>query len=227
MKLNVIKKARGFTLVELLVVIGIIVVLMGLSAPGVQKALLKAKLVASVANARQVKTALDSYAIDFDGDFVNDVNGEKVAENGMTSTTQAFGFFDALIDSGALDRGSEDIFYTAQLRDVTDHQEGDGTNTLEDNETGFSYVAGLSNTSEGKAPIVCTKLSDQSGTFYENVWDGKAVIVRVNGSAAPEVLTRSNDQFEETVYGIENTNVFDWATQNEDGDPLDAVFIAQ
>ena len=228
MKLNITKKTRGFTLVELLVVIGIIVVLAGMATPGVMKGLKRAKLTASVANSKQIKAALDNFAIDFDGSYVDEENGEKVSENGMTSTTEAYGFYNALIDARALDRADEGIFYSKELEvAVTSHTEGDGADTLEDNETGYSYVVGLSNTSTGPAPIVCTKLDQDTGVFYDTVWDGKAVIVRVNGSAAAEVLTRSNKEFEETVRGETNTNVFDWATSNDDGDFLDNVFIAQ
>jgi prepilin-type N-terminal cleavage/methylation domain-containing protein len=62
-----IKTRSGFTLVELLVVITIIVVLVGLSIPVAGTALNKAKEAKKVSNLRQIYTAAQLFANDYDG----------------------------------------------------------------------------------------------------------------------------------------------------------------
>lgn len=213
------KIRKGFTLVELLVVIAIIASLAALSAPAVTKALKRAALTTSVSNARQIKLALDNFAVDFDGNYVNSINGPKVTATSF-SATNAAGYFDALIDSGALDRADEGIFFTKELTGevaALDTNGPDGATTLDDDECAYSYVTGLANTSTGPAPVVTTRVATATGTFYPLAWDNKAVIARVNGSVKAEVMTRANSTVEETVHGAVDTNVFNWALTNSSG----------
>ena len=59
--------ARGFTLVELLIVIGIIAVLIGLLLPALSAARRASRAVACLSNIRQMQTAQVFYANDYDG----------------------------------------------------------------------------------------------------------------------------------------------------------------
>lgn len=63
------QKNKGFTLVEIMVVIAIIITLAGLLMPALNRARRQAKRVECINNLRQIGIALNSYALDNDGKF--------------------------------------------------------------------------------------------------------------------------------------------------------------
>ncbi len=202
---------------ELLVVIAIIATLAALSTPAITSALQRAALTTSVNNARQISLALNNYAIDFDGEYVNETNGATIM-GGAASLTDAASAFNILTNSGSLTSADESLFYTKELKnDFTGHIEGDGDGTLTDDECGYSYVANLANTSAGPTPLVTTKLVNATGTFATAVWGHKAVIARVNNSVKAERLTGAggdsavDGEVQETVSGTDGQNIFNWA----------------
>ena len=84
-KINKMKTTKGqlrsgFTLVELLVVISIIVVLAGLAVPTAMKALGKAEQVTGINNVKGIKSGLDLFAQDFDGEYPSDDTAEELGE---------------------------------------------------------------------------------------------------------------------------------------------------
>ena len=213
MKNNKFNRLKGgFTLVELLVVIGIIAALAAFSTPAIFNAQKTAARTTSINNIKNIKTALDIFAMDFDGEFVSDTTASSFT-TGTANTSE--GCFTILIESGALSAADEAIFYTKELRnDVTSHVVGDGNGTLTANENAYSYVKNLTNTSPGAAPIVSTKLADTSGTFYTTTWDHRGIVARVNGQVKAFRLQGApgnNAQIQESVGGT-NANVFNWAT---------------
>lgn len=72
-------RPSGFTLVELLVVISIIVILAGIATPTALQALRHAERVEALANLRSLKGALDIFAADFQGEYPGDNTAEDLA----------------------------------------------------------------------------------------------------------------------------------------------------
>lgn len=73
---------KGFTLVELLAVVGVIAVLAGLMLPALASALGKARQSACLSNLRQLDMALLSYVQDWDDVFPYDAKPRATAEPG-------------------------------------------------------------------------------------------------------------------------------------------------
>ena len=100
----------GFTLVELLVVISIIVVLAGLAVPTAMKALGKAEQVTGISNVKGIKSALDLFAQDFDGEYPSDDTAQEIADItddnvGSSSSKKGSGLRGGSLDRRSLDGG--------------------------------------------------------------------------------------------------------------------------
>ncbi len=221
------KTRRGFTLVELLVVIVIIAALAGLTAPMVIRQRKKADQTEAVNNARQIGLALFEFETEY-GTFPDDATA--IAVKDATDTTQVSGAtsndrFRQLIRAGIAQ--SETMFYakTAFTKKPDGILDTD-TKALEAGECGYGILMdttrGLSAAGNPSRPIAGAPFKiAMDGTFDYDFYDGKAVILKLDNSVTslPIVKTSGNVKINgktmtetgaDTVWGV-STIVPTWA----------------
>lgn len=190
MKTNVPKLRRGFTLVELLVVIVIIAALAGLTAPMVIRQRKKADQTEAVNNARQVGMALFEFESEY-GTFPDKDTAATVAKNTDTELVageSANDRFRQLIRAGIAQ--SEAMFYTkTAYTKKPDNVFDTNTKALEGGEVGFGIMektdgSGLSAAGNPARPVVMTPFDQALGSekFDYDMYDGKAVILKLDNS---------------------------------------------
>ena len=187
MKTNVQTKRRGFTLVELLVVIVIIASLAGLTAPMVIRQRKKADQTEATSNARQIGLAMFEFETEY-ARFPDSTSGAEVKANTDSALTmtgsKSNDYFRQLMGAGYTQ--SETMFYAK----VPKAKKPDGNiatvAALAKGEVGFGYIllgssAGLSTAGNPARPYVVTPMLTED-TFDRDPFDGKAVILRVDNS---------------------------------------------
>jgi prepilin-type N-terminal cleavage/methylation domain-containing protein len=218
---------RGFTLVELLVVIVIIAALAGLTAPMVIRQRKKADQTEAVNNARQIGMALFEFENEY-GTFPDDDTATAVKD--ATDTTLVSGAlandrFRQLIRAGIAQ--SEAMFYAKTA--FTQKPDGildQDTKALSKGEVGFGILMdatkGLSAAGNPSRPIIAAPFKvAMDGTFDSDFYDGKAVILKLDNSVTslPIVKTTGNVKINgkimtetgaDTVWGV-TTVVPTWA----------------
>ena len=185
------KGRKGFTLVELLVVIAIIVALAALATPQIFKALKRAALAEALNNARQVKFALDGFAVDFDGQFPNDDTGEQVVEGG-TGQASSNDYFRQLFMSS--ETQSETIFWVKNSpvasKSPPDDKVSEGGKPqqqliLQAGDCHWAYMTEQTNTSNVARPLLLDGYKKGGTEFDSDTWDRKVVVLRIDGSVKP------------------------------------------
>lgn len=195
MKTKIIKVGRGFTLVELLVVIVIIAALAGLTAPMVIRQRKKADQTEAVSNARQVGLAFFEFENEYgsfpEGSLGAVINGNTGTELAPTSITTANDAFRQLIASGIAQ--SETIFYckTAYSTVKPDNIFDTAPEALKRGEVGFGYLMGTGNVAFSSAgnpgrAILAAPLAYAgtftAGEFDKDMYDSKAIVLKMDNS---------------------------------------------
>lgn len=195
MKTNIQNTRRGFTLVELLVVIVIIAALAGLTAPMVIRQRKKADHTEAVNNARQIGLAMLEFEQSY-GVFPDDTTGPEVTANtGSTltlGTSNSNDYFRQLMAAELTQ--SEAMFYAKIGYTKKPDNVFKDAAALTDGEVGFGYVmngtTGLSTAGNPAQPYVIAPLikDDTTGLFDVDSYDSKAVTLRLDGSVqAPSI----------------------------------------
>lgn len=200
-------RRRGFTLVELLVVISIIVVLSGLATPVAVRALNHADQVTGINNARNIKGALDLFASDFDGSYPSDQTALELADLNKESDDSASSpslqgqwdleprnsgrnsdpsktsdhYFSQLIGRG-LD--SEELFSMKSFRRDFQLRRSNNDGVFDSGENVWGYTKNLQPTSSGHIPIIYDNpvSTGENPRFSKKTWGGKIIVARLNNS---------------------------------------------
>lgn len=204
MKTN-LHKRRGFTLVELLVVIVIIAALAGLTAPMVIRQRKKADQTEAVNNARQIGLAMLDFENEYGsfpeaglGEQINTNTGTELAPTSVTTSNDAF---KQLIASGIAP--SEVMFFcktaysTKKPDDVYNTQE----EMLQKGDVGYGYLMDTDNafSSAGNPGrvLVAAPLkyggSFDTGKFDADIYDKKAVVLKMDNSVVSLTVNAQNE----------------------------------
>ncbi len=220
MKLKHKLTRRGFTLVELLVVMAIIATLASIATPVVLKQRKKAHRTQAVSNAKQIAIAL----FDFDEEFLSYPN-DLTATRSLPSVglpegaaNDANDCFNQLVVSNKTNK-SEAIFF---VRGASTFQPDDdimGGKSLEAGENGFGYVKGLSSGSPVGSYIIMTPLAAGStDTFNVNTFDGEAILLKNDQSVTVERVNEQSGKIIKNGENVFSANHPGWGTDGSNAD---------
>jgi len=220
---------RGFTLVELLVVIVIIAALAGLTAPMVIRQRKKADQTEAVSNARQVGLAMFEFETEYgsfpDAALADTIKGNSGNEWTPSQIASSNDAFKQLLASNIA--GSEVMFFckTAYSTVKPDNVFTSDTTALKKGDVGFGYVMGSGNKAfsaagnSGRVLIAAPlKYADGGFTadqFDKDIYDSKAVVLKMDNSVTSLNINKDNaaiigggkkvlEQGTETVWGVGN-----------------------
>ena len=155
-------------------------------------------------NIKQAHLAL----LDFDSDYGAFPDASTIsAVKAKTSTTLALGssnsneLFRQLIAADTA-RG-EYIFWARSAGTLRKPNDILGADTLKKGECAFTYIAGLSASSDSNAPVAMAPVIPGTWKFDPKPFGGMAVVLRIDGSAKPETIDKNGDVM------IDGMNLFD------------------
>lgn len=190
-------KRRGFTLVELLVVISIIATLAGVGVPVIIAKKKDGDRAEAIANIKQIGMAMFAFDTDY-GSYPCDATSTEVQNNnpesGLTfGSASSNDLLRQLIAANTID--TEKSFYAkAPYTKKPDNLMTPGK-CLAAGECGFAYIMAtnsdpLSSSGNSGRPLLAAAVYDgmSNGTFDPDVYAKKAVIFRIDQSAVAEAV---------------------------------------
>ena len=164
----------------------LIVIALALLTPCQFKAIERAAMAEAISNARQVKLALDAFAMDFDGQFPSESLHQKLGTRGSSSNA----LFRQLFVAESTE--AEVIFWVKNSSVANEDAPDDQKPILRNGEVHWAYLHGLKNDGPEEAPIIVDPWKPQTHHFDPKLWENKAIVVRVDGSAKPIRLQPSS-----------------------------------
>jgi len=202
MKLNTNRPTRkGFTLVELLVVMAIIAVLASIATPLVLNKRREADKTKAIGHAKQCLIAFTEFEAE-----EGTRPGQQIVDEGNLDGAAAANANDCLrqlLQRLATVRSEAIFFAPSKISKQPDNDIGDSTNNFaeacEKGEVGFLYVD--SPTSKDGAPLMAAPLFDTSGKFDFQAYNGKAVVLKTDGSVEAIDINEDSEIVEIKVGG--------------------------
>jgi len=199
MKSNTKQQHGGFTLVELLVVIVIIVTLAGVAYPKLISMVKKGDQIAAVRNGQSMILVLNEFANDYgsypDKDTAKDVTTKTGSPLNLIGDT-ANDYFRQVIAAGILK--SEDPFFAkSSVSTKKPDNVMTGSECLKGGEVGFGYImngmSAIANDDPNRIIAVTPLLNGSAkGEFDSGPLDQKAVFVGVDSSVKALVIRQDN-----------------------------------
>ena len=197
------KMRRGFTLVELLVVIVIIVALAGFSYPQLLKIRKKGDLAEATHNAKQMGLGFTQFDADIGGYPDDDSVDAVEALLGEPSTASLTGtnsnaYFRQLVIAGVVD--SEDNFFskTSYIKTKPDNVKT-GAELLKAGEVGFGYIMKTQGSAvpvRAGIPLCAAPLKEAAsdGAMETDAYDGKAIVLMSDSSVKQFNIRKSDSK---------------------------------
>lgn len=185
------RQRKGFTLVELLVVIGIISTLGALAFGPIMRHINTGDRTKAMSNGRNLHSALLGFSSENGNTFPTDAT---LRAGGTVATPEDA--FQQLLEGGNV--GEEKYFWNiANGRGGTCAMTPpDENGTLVAGENAWGYVKDLDPGNDGKSPLIydsCTGVTGNTGTFTTLPWKGKAIIVKVDSSCEAKNITYTGE----------------------------------
>lgn len=188
-------RQKGFTLVELLVVITIIAILASVSVPVFGTIQRKAKLNKSLQHGKQIALALRAYASDMNGLYPTGANANEALAKIVPDIESEKIFYVAGCawhGTGKFAMGPDDLWETSEPKQGK---------ALEGGENHYAYATGFNDSTSSRFPLIASGFTQGSVGQYTNdetepggVWAGKnCIVIYCDGSGESPKLDAKDD----------------------------------